>query len=151
MAKISISSLQFHLSFTWCRETVFRSSSDMIIYETAGCCLALHFYFTLPGIDITTTTTTAALEITTEIPNINGENSKSQDKTTKVDNSDIDEFGQPRLIERMSMGKKYLVSNPLFKGSEMNAEGEKTHMVFEKDGVRNVFPDGAYREFVYHK
>ena len=49
------------------------------------------------------------------------------------------------------MGKKYLVSNPLFKGSEMNAEGEKTHMVFEKDGVRNVFPDGAYREFVYHK
>ena len=67
--------------------------------------------------------------------------------TSKIIKNDVDEFGQPRLIERKSRGKMFFVSNPLFKGSELNSRGEKTHMVYVKNGVRSVYPDRTYRKF----
>ena len=70
--------------------------------------------------------------------------------TSKIIKNDVDEFGQPRLIERKSRGKMFFVSNPLFKGSELNSRGEKTHMVYVKNGVRSVYPDRTYRKFEYN-
>ena len=66
--------------------------------------------------------------------------------TSKIIKNDVDEFGQPRLIERKSRGKMFFVSNPLFKGSELNSRGEKTHMVYVKNGIRSVYPDRTYRK-----
>lgn len=104
-------------------------------------------YFSLfSGVDITTTTTTASLELTTEMPNTGGDKSQASKSNTGKMENDVDEFGQPRLIERKSRGQMYMVPNPQFQGSEMNSRGEKTHTVYDKNGVRRVYPDQSYRK-----
>ena len=100
--------------------------------------------------DITNTTEQRNTDPTNNqiIHDLNDEKDPKKMDTSKIIKNDVDEFGQPRLIERKSRGKMFFVSNPLFKGSELNSRGEKTHMVYVKNGVRSVYPDRTYRKFV---
>ena len=67
--------------------------------------------------------------------------------TTQIIN-DKDEFGEPRLIQRVSHGRTVWSGNPLFKGSPTNSVGEETHIEYVKGGVRRLYPNRDFRKFV---
>ena len=98
--------------------------------------------------DITNTTEQKITDPTNNqiIHDLNDEKDPKKIDTRKIIKNDVDEFGQPRLIERKSRGKMFFVSNPLFKGSGLNSRGEETHMVYVKNGIRSVYPDRTYRK-----
>ena len=62
--------------------------------------------------------------------------------------NDVDAFGEPRLVERQSRGKTFLAPNPKFQGNETNSDGERTHLVIEKDGERRLVPDQFYSKLL---
>lgn len=62
--------------------------------------------------------------------------------------NDKDEFGEPRLVQRMSRRLKIWAPNAYFQGSPVNADGEVTHIEYIKGGVRRLYPNRHYRKYV---